>query len=373
MNLVSMIMSFLAPALINRMAGSLGIGQGLAGKAISAAIPAILAAMAGQAGKSGGAGILGSILSKQDPNLLGNFANMIGGSGQQALITNGTGALNSLLGGPATSALAGAVGKFAGINSGQSGSLMGMLAPVVLGQLAQTQQSKGLDANGVASLLADQKDSIAAAMPAGFSNLLQGAGLSDMMPSMPKAPAMAAMAPAPSSGSGGSFAKWALPLGLGLLGLYALTNLMSSKAPQTVPAAKTTEPATAPAATPSAAPAAAPKAEIPAIPGIPGGELAGIATKALSSLTQTIGSVKDVETAKAAIPSLTDTAKQIDGLKTAAAALSGDARKPLALLIGAALPSVTQAIDRAAAIPGVGDVLKPVVDPMIANLSGLAK
>jgi hypothetical protein len=62
MNLVSTILQFLAPAIINRIAGSLGVGQGLAGKAIAAAIPAILAGLASQASKSGGAAALSNVL-----------------------------------------------------------------------------------------------------------------------------------------------------------------------------------------------------------------------------------------------------------------------------------------------------------------------
>ena len=79
MNLVSTIMQLLAPAIINKIAGSLGLGQGLAGKAIAAALPAILAALTGAASKSGGGSALSSVLAKQDPGLLGNLAGMIGG------------------------------------------------------------------------------------------------------------------------------------------------------------------------------------------------------------------------------------------------------------------------------------------------------
>lgn len=386
MNVVSMIMQFLAPALINKMAGSLGIGQGLAGKAIAAALPSILAALAGSASKSGGAAALASAIARQDPNLLGNFANMLGGSGQQALVNSGSSALSSLLGGGATSAIAGAVGKFAGIEGGQSSSLLGLLAPVVLGNLGQVQKSQGLDAGGLANLLAGQKDNIAAALPPGFSNLLQGSGVFDAMSGGMKAAADTAsmakpMMQAAPSGSGGGFGKWVLPVALGVLGLYLLNAYGCSRTPEQAAAPEkpaASEPAPAPATTapkteaPAPAPAATPKADAPAIPAA-GGDLIGIATKALAGMTQSLGTITDVETAKAAIPGLSDTAKQIDGLRTAAALLSGDAKKPLSLLVGAALPRIIQAVDRVVGIPGAGDVLKPVVDPMIANLAGLAE
>ena len=74
-------------------------------------------------------------------------------------------------------ALAGAVGKFAGLGQGASGSLLGLLAPVVMGTIAKQQGTHSLDASGIASLLASQKDNIAAALPSGFGNLLGGTGL----------------------------------------------------------------------------------------------------------------------------------------------------------------------------------------------------
>ena len=71
MNLVSTILQFLAPAIINKIAGSLGMGQGLAGKAIAAAIPAILAGLAGSASRSGGAANLAGVLASTDSTIAG--------------------------------------------------------------------------------------------------------------------------------------------------------------------------------------------------------------------------------------------------------------------------------------------------------------
>ena len=52
-----------------------------------------------------------------------------------------------------------------------------MLAPVVMGTIAQQQGGRALDASGIAGFLSSQKDSIAAALPSGFGNLLGGTGL----------------------------------------------------------------------------------------------------------------------------------------------------------------------------------------------------
>ena len=363
MNIVSLIMQFLAPAIINKMAGSLGLGQGLAGKAISAALPAILAGLAGSASKSGGAGALASILGKQDPGLLGNFANMLGGGGQQSMIDSGAGALTSLLGGGSTNAIASAVGKFAGINDGQSKSLLGMLAPIVLGTLAKEQKSQGLDANGLASLLAGQKDNIASALPAGFSDLLKGSGVLDSVAAnLPKAAAPHVHAdPAPS---GGGIMKYLLPLAAAGALLYALSGYGCNRHDDM----KSSAPAPAKVEKPAAAPAASEKAA-PAVPGI---DLAS-ATSAIEALKSALGGVKDEATAKSSLPKLQDLAGQFDKLKGLAMGLPADARHPLVVMISGVMPGLASSIDKALALPGVGAVLKPVLDQIAGSLGAIAK
>lgn len=378
MNLVSLAMQYLAPVVLNRIASSLGIGQGLVGKAISAAIPSILAGLAGSAAKPGGASALGNVLSKIDPGMLSNLGNLIGGAGQQQLVDGGSSALSSLLGGGSAGALASAVGKFAGIDSGKTASLMGILAPVVLGTLAKEQKSSGLDAAGLANLLQSQKSNITAALPAGFSDLLAGSGLLDSVTGSMKAagpaPApMPEMAPVPASGGG--LGKWLLALAAALAALYLLSTYGGNRAPVTEKAPEKPA-ATAPAENtpaPAEKAAPAPKSEAPAAPAGQAADLAGLATKAIGALTGSLGSITDEATAKAAVPALQDTSKQIDGLKAAALLLQGDARKPLAALVAAALPSLTAAVEKATGIPGVAAIINPLVQPMLANLTAITK
>ena len=61
-------------------------------------------------------------------------------------------------------------------------SLGGMLAPVVMGTIAQQQGATSVaDPSKIAGLLAGQKDNIAAALPAGFGSMLSGTGLLDSL------------------------------------------------------------------------------------------------------------------------------------------------------------------------------------------------
>ncbi|PPC81648.1 MAG: hypothetical protein CTY39_10240, partial [Hyphomicrobium sp.] len=177
MNFVSSIQQFLAPALVNRMAASLGLGQGLATKAIQVAVPAILAGLARGSSKPIVVNQLARVLARQDSSLLRNYSSVIGSSSQQPLIEGGINALGAVFGSTSTSALTSAIGKYTGLNFNQSESLLGMIAPVVLGQLAQTQKSEGVDTEGLAQLIDAQKETITAAIPNGFAKLLETTGL----------------------------------------------------------------------------------------------------------------------------------------------------------------------------------------------------
>ena len=114
-NIVSLIMQYLAPSLVGRIASSFGLEQTLAQKAIGAVVPAILSGLIGKSSSPDGARQLSTALSQQDPGLLGNLAGMLGGGQQGNLISGGTSALSSLLGGSALGSLTSAVGKFAAI------------------------------------------------------------------------------------------------------------------------------------------------------------------------------------------------------------------------------------------------------------------
>ena len=177
MNIVSIAMSLLTPAVVGRIATALGINPAMAQMAVNAALPAILAAIAHKAAHPAGLGALSGVLAQQTPGLLGNLGEVIGGAKQAQLLASGQKSLSVLFGGPPVGVLAGAVAKFAGVPEMASAGLLGLLAPVALGTIAQQQQAGGLDAAGLAQMLAGQKDALAGALPAGFGQFLVASGV----------------------------------------------------------------------------------------------------------------------------------------------------------------------------------------------------
>jgi hypothetical protein len=355
MNIVSTIIQFLAPAVVGRLATALGISPGLAQKAIAIAVPAILAGLASKTAKPGGGQILSDILGKQDPGILGKFGDMIGGAQQASIIEQGTGALGSILGNSALGGLTGALGKFAGVGDGATKGLIGMLAPVVLGSLGQQQRTSGLDAGGLASLLAGQKDNIAAALPADFTKLLGGTGLLDGLgpkfAAVTEAPAKAVpparpVAPQPAASS---FTWW--PWAVGIAAALALWFYAFGGGSKT--------------ALPS----------LPTPPKITVGnvDIGSQLGTTLGGLQTTLSGIKDATSATAALDKLKTARSDIDRIAGLAQGLPADGKSSLASYMKLALPIVQPLIENLLKNSTLAPVVKPALDGILGRLSGLAK
>jgi hypothetical protein len=379
MNLVSLAMQFLTPDMIGRVASGLGLDKGLAGKAITAALPSILAGLVGTSAKPDGLKALTSALGNQDPGLLGSLAGMLGGSNQSSLISNGSSLLSGLLGGGATGALAGAVAKFAGIGDGPAKSLLGMLAPVVMGTIGKQQQSAGLDAGGLAKMLLGQKDNIASAMPSGFAQLLGGTGLLDSI-----GPNLKAL-------SGGT---------------STTTSTTTSSAPKPVPSTASTASRTTPSAAPYATPKPAsaslwPWLGLAALAGlgwwyyfisgenkprpvvqapaamqammVNGVDVGGQVKTLSDSLRTTLGGIKDASSAQAALPKLQDAVAQLDKVKGLAASMPAGGKSSFATLITSLMATLNPLFDTALAVPGVSGIVKGPIDQIRNAMTALSK
>jgi hypothetical protein len=350
-NLVSEIAGVLSPNIVSRIASALGLNQTSTQKAIAAAVPALLAALISYVSKPQGATKLDEVVSKQAPGMLSSFESVMGGSGQKALIDQGASVLTSLLGGKTLSALASAVGQYAGINGGGSKKLMGLLGPVVLGVLGQKQRVRGLDASGLANLLIAEKSNVVGALPSGFSNYLCNTGILDDVTDSSRAPFT----------SPPSVWPWflgALALGIGLLAWRLL-----STPPQEV---------VGPPSSKIEAPYAAVSSKLR---GVKAGDvdIGELATSAINSVYASLAGVKDKATAQAALPPLNNAASQFDQLAGVLGQLSPETRKALVDTFAAIRPNLDGLLDKALAIPGVEGVIKPAVDAIRSKLDTLAK
>jgi Bacterial protein of unknown function (DUF937) len=177
-NLIALLEQLLGSnEVLSRIGSLIGLSSERSRSAIGAAVPAILAALVSLVQKPGGRDQLAAAVRNQDPGVLDNLSAMLGSGRQNSLIDSGSSLLTSLLGDSKVGPLSGAIARFAGLNQGSATSLLGALAPVVLGALGREQRAQGLDAQGLAGLLNDQKGSIAQALPAGLASELSSTGL----------------------------------------------------------------------------------------------------------------------------------------------------------------------------------------------------
>jgi hypothetical protein len=367
-NLVSLVMQFLTPDMMGRIATALGVDRNALQSAINAAVPALLAAITGAVEKPGGAAKLLDTV-KQQSGTLDNFAKTIGGGGQSSLVDTGSRLLTSLLAGPDQSALAGAVAKFSGLSQNASGSLLGMLAPIVMGTIGKHIGVRNLDASSLAGLLNGQKDQIARALPSGFTDLLRGTGLlnsfSDAAWSATAATGEATTVAGAATGQAMQYSssaartvstrgQRAIPAGLFWLVplvIFAgfLWYLFSSQSEQV-----TQQPVT-------------PSQNV-AVRSV---DVDKQLSDSLTALQTSLRSITDEASAKAALPQLQDAKTRIDREINLVGQLSPDQRKTIVGLVGPAVTTLNQLFDKVLAIPGVGEVLKPTIDAMKENLTTL--
>ena len=350
-NLVSLVMDFLTPEMIGRIAGALGLADSnKVQSALGAGVPGLLAGLGGVAASPGGPQKLVEA-ARQESGTLGKLADMLDGDRQSSLIARGSQLLGSLLGSRDHDALTQAIGRFAGLGQGNSGSLLGMLAPIVLGTLAQ--QPGSLNANGMANLLTGQKDNIAAALPAGFGKLLGGTGLLDSLDGSAATASQAARTAGSTVYTGAGRAApaaarwlWLIPAALIAAGLaYWLNGPAQHEVQQNVASAQNLT--------------------------VGGVDIGKQTSDNISSLRTTLSGVTDVASAKAALPKLQEVADQIGKTGGMMGSLSADQRKVLSGLVNPTMPEVDQLFDKVLAIPGVGEVLKPTLDTMKAKLATL--
>ncbi len=394
MNIVDLVKDQLTSQVLGSLGSLAGTNEAQTKAASAAAVPALLGGLAKLAGNAQGAGQLASALGGLDLGMLGNLAGVLGGANSSKVSNLGGGLLGTLFGNTATSAIVETLASFLGIKGGVARSLLSYLAPVVLGTVAKqlTSSGKSIDASGIQSLFADQGRNIQSAMPAGLS-------LGDFG-SIAKAVSGATSGGASHSShashgqqESSGFPSWLPWLALPLIALGAFWFMTKDKGAKPVDKGATvTNPtdmmkkmaegqkkgeaiaekaaekgAEAVKATTDAVSAAVEKATDAIDLTAFGGDVSGLFGK----LTDSFKGITDVPTAEAAVPGLKDLAGILEGYKATADKLPEAGKATVKEMVGTNLGTLQPIIDTVLAIPGVGDILRPIVEPMLKTLSAL--
>ncbi|CAN5838247.1 DUF937 domain-containing protein [soil metagenome] len=160
MNAISqMITQQLAGSASHQIASRLGVSEGTAKMAVQLAVPLILSALARNAAQPEGAQALHqAVANDHDGGILDNLMGYLG----NPETANGAGILGHVLGGQ-RGAVENNLAQATGLDQNAAGSLMELVAPLVMGAVGRTQQQSGLDSSGLAQYLGEQQQQQAAA------------------------------------------------------------------------------------------------------------------------------------------------------------------------------------------------------------------
>jgi len=162
MNVITqMVTQQIAGAAAGQLASRLGVSEGTAQTAVQVAVPLIVAALARNSAQPQGAQDLHDAVTRDHDgsifdNLMGYLANP-----QSA---NGSGILSHVLG-TERPAVETNLAQATGLDQSSAGSLLEMVAPLVMGAVGRQQQQNGLDSQGLSAYLGAQQQQAAAANP----------------------------------------------------------------------------------------------------------------------------------------------------------------------------------------------------------------
>jgi hypothetical protein len=376
MNIADLISSQLTPDVLGKLGGLIGANESQTKTATSAAVPALLNVFAKMAGTNSGADQLAKAMGGLDLGMLGNLAGLLGGSQASGVSSLGGNLLTSLLGGGnAMSSLVGTIAQFAGMQPGIMKTLLTYLAPMVLGMVAKQFTGKP-DAASVSRLFSEQSGNIRNALPRGLS--LGDFGSVSGRPSEPaRHGGSHSHEPQPAGLPG-----WLLPLlALGALGLgWYLWN--QNKANQEDVAVIETAR--------KVGPMTVREDEIIERKGkevvdtvidtisidpkfLEAVRIGKNATELFGGLGGVLKGITNEETAKFAVPELEKLSPMLTSLEDEAGKLPEEEKSAFSAFIGQNLGMLSKVIDTVMAIPGVKDILGPVVGPMVETLTKMSK
>jgi hypothetical protein len=378
MNISDLIMSQLtSPDVLGKLGGLIGANESQTKTATSAAVPALLNVFGKMASTNSGADQLAKAMGGLDLGMLGNLAGLLGGNQASGLGSLGGNLLTSLLGGGNNlSSLVGTIASFAGMQPGIMKTLLTYLAPMVLGMVAKQFTGKP-DAASVSRLFSEQSGNIRNALPRGLS--LGDFGAVSGGSATPARHGSHSHEPQPAGGLPG----WLLPLlALGALGLgwYLWNQNQAKKAGEAVVVEGERK----------IGPVTERVTEVIERQGrnvtdtvvdsfsidpkfLEAVRIGKNATELFGGLSSVLKGVTNEETARLAVPELEKLAPMLTSLEDEAGKLPAEEKPIFADFIGKNLGMLSKVIDTVMALPGVKDLLGPVVGPMVETLTKMSK
>lgn len=182
-NIIGMAQKLLTDNVVEKISGLLGENKSGVTAAVGSALPSILLGLMKKSSEPKGADALFRTLQegKHDGGMLDNLGNLLsGGSTTTDFISSGTKLFGSLFG-DKTAGITDLIASKSGISKKAGSSLMGMLAPVVMGLLGKVMKSQNnFSLSGLTDLLSGQKEYVKSSLPSGLTQLMGVSNLDNL-------------------------------------------------------------------------------------------------------------------------------------------------------------------------------------------------
>ena len=385
MNIVELILKALSGDTLKQLSSLVGESPEVVQKALAAIVPTLLSGVGGLASKPQGAEKLWSALKSVDPEISDNLGSVLAGAGAEELKKKGTSILEDLMGKNSLASLIGPLAAFLAGNTGLVTKLLPLVAPFLLSFLGKQVKSGGLDLAGLTKLLLSQKGNIASALPAGLAKGLAGVqGLGDLTSFASEATKAVSNAGSKAASESTNWLAPALIAGALLLGgLWWFNQAKPSPKIDAEQMARnmgqsiSNEMAKLKNATTTGVEQMKEAAE-------EGVEHAKELLDPVNALTKNFGGyfdsingaldgITDADTAKAAVPNLEKLSGQFDDLTGLFKKLPEAARGGFTTLLEAGQKTLAEKSEKVLGIPGVSDLLKPLLDGLLAKIAELLK
>jgi len=387
MNLLETLLKNFGGDAVGQLAKVVGGDSADVGNLVKGLLPTILAGLSSTASSTGGADkIAAALKGSSEGREFDLDAILNGGPAKVEEATKkGSSILEGLFGKGMLMALLPVLGKVLG-NSGLITKLLPLLAPMALKMIAGQMKTGGLDIGGLTKLLVGQKSSFLGALPSGLGDALKGVqGFADLGGA---AASTASKAAGQAADAGSDFIGKLLPLALGALailgGLWFFTrpaqdvkeaaqgaaNKAANQAAQMT--TQVAEEAKKAAANAGKAVEGAVENAKDAL-GEAGEAFLGNAKGMFTDLTGLLDGIKDADTATAAVPKLEDQYGVLEKMIAGTKDLPEAAQSAVGAVVKEAQGALTAKITEVLGLPGVADILKPILDKITAGLAGWFK
>lgn len=156
-SVMQVLLTQLSSGAISQISDNLGIDDQKAQQAVGMALPILIGALNRNSASSGGAdALVGALQRDHDGSILNNLPQAVA---SQATADDGSAILGHVLG-DSRSGLVNSVSRATGLEPDQVAQIFALLAPIVMGVLGQMLRKQNLDAQGVSSLLQQERSTV---------------------------------------------------------------------------------------------------------------------------------------------------------------------------------------------------------------------